>query len=103
MDACRREGYTSRSAVVRRAITSLALPRPDARPTPDPRKTRQPATVTLDGEAEAHFRRVGVVYYPEEDVSYKAETEIQDFGELRKHGIEVHWEAYQVSACLLMC
>ena len=59
--------------------------------------------MTLDGEVGNHFRKVGVVYYPEEDASYKAETEIQDSGELRKHGIEARGEAYQVSVCLLMC
>ena len=49
----------------------------------------QPRTVYLDGTL--------LELSPEEEAFLKAETGIQDTGELRKHIIEVQEEAYKVS------
>lgn len=60
----------------------------------------------MDGKTETHLRALHIdgtllELDPEEEAFFKVETGIQDSGELKKHIIEVHEEAYKASGCSL--
>jgi len=69
------------------------------------RKMHHPATMDPDYDVEPYLRTLHIdgtllELGPEEEAFFKAETGIQDTGELSEHIVRVHQEAYKASAYL---